>query len=178
MWGIVDFINETKKYYKIGIYIRGYNDVFFDPHGIFSPITGKILDISYSKKRFKRVFKHKILIDPTITSNRSKLIKEPTYKLINFGEKTEIYKTKENKEGILKIIMKNIEFTIEVGKGYITKSLALYNNIGNTVITGQQLGDILIGSYSEIKIKKPVKLFIEIGDNLIGGVSPNPIGKF
>ena len=178
VWGIVDYINNKNKYYEIGIYIRGYNDIYYDPHGIYSPTTGKILDFLYSNKKFNRKFKHKILIDPDIHSKRSELISEPEYKYIKISKRGEIYKTKEEKNGILTIKMDNIKMNIEVGHSYITKSLALYKKLNHTAIVGEQLGDILIGSYCVINIKKPMKLLIQVGDNVKGGISPNPIGEF
>lgn len=39
VWGIVDYINNKNKYFELGIYIRGYNDIYYDPHGIYSPTT-------------------------------------------------------------------------------------------------------------------------------------------
>ena len=71
VWGIVDYIKETKNMYEIGIYLRGYNDVFYDPHSIFSPIDTKIKDLVFTSGDFIRKFKHKMLINSSIQSARS-----------------------------------------------------------------------------------------------------------
>ena len=176
--GIIDYIKKSKNKTEIGIYIRGYNDVYYDPHSFYSPISNSIDDIIYKPGEFTRKFKHKILLNSSIKSSRSEIKSEHYYKKIKFPKDSTIYKSSEKKNGKLIIKMKNIEFTIEVGHKYITKSLVLYSKNNEYVLTGQHIGDILIGSYCIIKINNPCKLHIDIGYNVKGGISPNPIASF
>ena len=178
VWGIIDYIKENKNNYEIGVYIRGYNDIFYDPHSIFSPITGIINDLTFKPGDFTRKFKHKMLINSTIKSKRSIKKDDHYHKLVDYKKGMQIYKSHEKKNGRMKIKMNNIEFIIEVGNRYIAKSLSLYNNKNDDVIVGQHIGDILIGSYCIIKIKKPCKIHIEVGYNIRGGISTNPIAEF
>ena len=47
VYGIVDYIKKSKNKTEIGIYIRGYNDVYYDPSSFYSPISNSIDDIIY-----------------------------------------------------------------------------------------------------------------------------------
>jgi hypothetical protein len=178
VWGIVDYIKKTKTTTEIGIYLRGYNDVFYDPHSFFAPISGKINELTFKSGDFTRKFKHNMLINASITSERSMQKKEHYHKSVVYKDGIQLYKSHEKKNGKLKIKMKNIEFILEVGHRYIAKSLALYNNIGDNILCGQHVGDILIGSYCIIKINKPCKIHVDIGYNVKGGISTNPIAEF
>ena len=73
--------------------------------------------------------------------------------------------------------MKNIECTIEVCHKYITKNLVLHLKNNEYVLTGQHIGNILIGSYCIIKINNHCKLHIDVNYNVKGGISPNPIAS-
>jgi hypothetical protein len=178
VWGIVDYIKETKNIYEIGIYLRGYNDVFYDPHSIFSPIESKIKNLNYTSGEFTRKFKHKMLINSSIKSQRSEKKEDHYHKSISYKDGIQLYKSHEKKNGKMKFKMNKIEFIVEVGHRYIAKSLAIYNNIGDNVKCGQHLGDILIGSYCVVKIQKPCKIHVKVGYNLRGGISTNPIAEF
>ena len=124
----------------IHIYIRGYNDEKEDNHDIFSPISGNI------KKNFEEI----------------KLKRKGEY--INNDI---LYIFDENKKGRLNIKIKNIKFSIEVGKGYITNSIRLSNK--TKFKKGQKIGEIIIGSYCFIKIPKNFKLKVKLNDEIIGG---------
>lgn len=178
VWGIIDYIKEKKDIYEIGIYLRGYNDVFYDPHSIFSPIDTKIKDLVFTSGDFIRKFKHKMLINSSIQSARSEKREDHYYKSIIYKDGIQLYKSHEKKNGRLKFKMNKIEFIVEVGHKYITKSLAIYNNVGDNVKCGQHLGDILIGSYCIVKIQKPCKIHVTVGYNVRGGISTNPIAEF
>lgn len=124
----------------IHIYIRGYNDEKEDNHNIFSPITGEI------KKTFEKI------------------------KLKRKGEYTNndiLYIFDENKKGRLNMKIKNINFSVEVGKGYITNSIRLSNK--KKFKKGEKIGEIIIGSYSFIKIPKNYIINVNLNDELIGG---------
>lgn len=175
VWGIVDYIKQNQTNTEIGIYLRGYNDIFYDPHSVYAPITGIINNISFAPSDFIRKFKHRILINSSIRSSKSIIVDKPYNKEIKYKDNITLYKSHEKKNGKLNINMKNITFTLEVGNKYIAKSIALYNYKSDYVYTGQQIGDILIGSYCIIKIKKKCKLHINVGQNIIGGVCTNPI---
>ena len=82
----------------IHIYIRGHYDEKEDNHDIYSPISGNI------NKTFTEI----------------KLKREGSY--INNDI---LYIFDENKKGRLNIKIKNIKFSVEVGKGYITNSIRL-----------------------------------------------------
>jgi hypothetical protein len=173
--GIIDSITELENKYKVGIYIRGYNDVYYDAHSIFSPVTGKINTLTYKPGHFTRELKHKMLIDPTIASACSTKTNSSYYKELSFVPGSQLYKSHDDKSGKLKIKMKNINFIVEVGKHYITKNVVMYNKEKDYVLAGEHIGDILIGSYCILYIKKPCQLHIKEGDNVKGGISTIPI---
>lgn len=175
VWGIVDYINTQTTQYEIGIYLRGYNDLTYDPHSIFAPVGGKIHTMSYASTEFMRVLKHKMLIDGSIRSKRSPKRHTHYNKEVAYPRGTLLLKTREKKNGILTVKIGRITFMVEVGHRYITKSLALYQKSKDIVFAGQHIGDILIGSYCVLHIPCQCKLFIREGDNVKGGVNSNPL---
>lgn len=177
VWGVVDYICRRNSNYEIGIYLRGYNDLTYDPHSIFAPISGTIRALSYASTAFTRVLKHKVLIDASIRSNRSPVKQTHYYKEIEYPRGTQLLKTREKKNGILTVKIGCISFNVEVGHRYITKSLALYTHSNDVVLAGQHLGDILIGSYCVLQLPRTCELFVREGDNVIGGVHSNPLAR-
>ena len=124
----------------IHIYIRGHFDEKEDNHDIYSPISGTI------KKTFTEI----------------KLKRKGYY--INDDI---LYVFDENKKGRLNIKIKNIKFSVEVGKGYITNSIRLSSK--NKFKKGEKIGEIIIGSYCFIKIPKNFRINVNLNDELIGG---------
>ena len=57
VYGVVDYIDVHPSRYEIGVYLRGYNDVTYDPHSIFAPLSGTIQELSYQSKSFMRMLR-------------------------------------------------------------------------------------------------------------------------
>ena len=124
----------------IHIYIRGYYDEIEDNHDIFSPTTGGV------KKTFEQI------------------------KLKRKGEYTNndmLYIFDENKKGRLNVKVRNIKFSVEVGKGYITNSIRFSNK--HKFKRGEKIGEIIIGSYCFIKIPKNYRIQVDLNEELVGG---------
>ena len=176
--GVVDYIDAQPSRYEIGVYLRGYNDVSYDPHSIFAPIGGSIRTLSFQSKAFMRMLKHSMLIDASIRSKNSPKRRTHYRKDVAYPPGTTLLKTRERKNGVLTVTIGRVTFAVEVGHRYITKSLALYQKRHDDVFAGQHLGDILIGSYCVLYLPRTCKLFVREGDNLKGGVSGNPLAQF
>lgn len=175
--GVVDYVDAQPSQYEIGVYLRGYNDVTYDPHSIFAPVGGTIRKLSYQSKAFMRMLKHSMLIDASIRSKHSPKRRTNYHKDVAYPPGTLLIKTRERKNGVLTVKIGRVTFAVEVGHRYITKSLALYQRTRDVVFAGQHIGDILIGSYCVLKLPRPCELFIREGDNLKGGVSSNPLAR-
>jgi hypothetical protein len=71
-----------------------------------------------------------------------------------------------------------VAITAEVGEGYVTDSIAVYVEEGDHVLAGQQIGEILIGSYATLTWNRsdwePV-ISLHIGEELRGGISEYPV---
>jgi len=112
-----------------------------DIHKIYAPITSKIIGLDFVNGLFKR----------------------------------KVFKSIYMKTGRAIITLKGIieiKFYLEVGKPkYITDRVLIENSIGDNILQGQIIGEILLGSLSEIFFPKniPLKILINEGDYIEGG---------
>lgn len=116
-----------------------------DIHTVHSSVDGEITALKFEKGEFK----HKIFESPFTKKGRATV---------------EI--TDNNK-------MKH-DITLEVGKGYVTNRVRLDKGLGDVVRKGEYIGEILLGSLSEVTIPEydKVEILVSEGDKVIGGITP------
>jgi hypothetical protein len=123
-----------------------------DNHQIFAPLTGDISNIEYQEGEFRHTY--------------------------DVGEYV-VEKTKRGRAIILVTDDENnkIPFWIEVGRGYVTNRIQIDKNIGERVkqckIThvqqGERIGEIKLGSLSQIHLPENSIATVKKGDIIIGG---------
>jgi len=111
-----------------------------DDHNVFAPIDGKITKMETFEGEITRYLK--------------------------------IFKSYEKKKGRVKIFINgclSISFWLEVGEGYVTDRVRLDRFEGDFVSRGENIGEIILGSLSEIHLPESSLINVEEGDYLIGG---------
>lgn len=92
---------------------------------------------------------------------------------IKFSEgefKRKIFQTYVNKIGRASITINDIKFWIEVGKPkYVTDRVLLEKELDDKVKQGERIGEILLGSLSEVHLPENTIIKVKEGDVLIGG---------
>jgi phosphatidylserine decarboxylase len=116
-----------------------------DIHTIYSSVDGEITGVKFEKGEFK----HHVFECPITKKGRATL------------EITDDNKMKHN-------------ITLEVGKGYITNRVRLDKDLGDVVKKGELIGEILLGSLSEVIIPQydEIKILVSEGDKVKGGETP------
>jgi hypothetical protein len=134
---------------------------------IISPVNGQIISMD----------SRKITIYISVNDNHqiyAPLGGEITYMSITNGSwKRKYYTTVFNKTGHLTVEINNIvSFWVEVGKPkYVTDTIRVDYEMGDTVEQGKVIGEIIIGSLAQIAIPPDGKILkgIKEGTKLVGG---------
>ena len=80
-----------------------------------------------------------------------------------------LFKAWEKKRGRLTIKISDTNFLLEVGEGYVTKRVKLTKNVGQRVNHSEVIGEIVLGSLSEIYLPKDYVVIAQEGKRVIGG---------
>jgi len=116
-----------------------------DNHLVFSPVDGKLRDLAF----LNGVFKHKIF---------------------------ESVITKKGRAIIQIFDINNMDYFIflEVGEGYVTNRVRIDIEINQEIERSDIIGEILLGSLSEIRLPsyKSLRILVNENEKVVGGVTP------
>jgi len=127
-------------------------------HGVITDIVGNKITIYISSEDNHDIFAPRT---GTITSI---IAKEG-----DFDRYLKLFKAWEKKIGRLTIEINDTIFLLEVGEGYITKRVRLTKNIEQHVNQSEVIGEIVLGSLSEIYLPKAYVVTVQEGQRVIGG---------
>jgi hypothetical protein len=135
---------------------------------IVSPTYGRIIEIK-EKEKIITIYIDKNDIH-TIYSPIDGKVEKIEFINGEFERENKIFKTFDLKVGRCIITINQITFWIEVGKPkYITDRVLLTIKEGEMVKKSDKIGEILLGSLSEIHLSKTEKIKVKLLDFVVGG---------